>query len=139
MPRAGSAPQYEKIAEAAHCARSTVPEAIKALEDAGILSWVHGSSGCASAADLSLRQYGARCVQLARDLGRQLALDKPPMLPLTMHVGDLVMVDVRDEDPVKVDPEQLKAALAEALKSIRHDPDEDTGPISVARRKLRSV
>jgi hypothetical protein len=34
-------PSYEKIAEAAGCARSTVAEAIKALEDAGILSWVH--------------------------------------------------------------------------------------------------
>ena len=34
-------PSYEKIAEAAGCARSTVAEAIKALEDAGVLSWVH--------------------------------------------------------------------------------------------------
>jgi biotin operon repressor len=34
-------PSYEKIAEAAGCARSTVAEALKALEDAGILSWVH--------------------------------------------------------------------------------------------------
>ena len=34
-------PSYEKIAEAASCARSTVAEAIKALEDAGVLSWVH--------------------------------------------------------------------------------------------------
>ena len=34
-------PSYEKIAEAAGCARSTVAEAIKALEDAGILSWVN--------------------------------------------------------------------------------------------------
>ena len=34
-------PSYEAIAEAAHCARSTVAEALKALEDAGILSWVH--------------------------------------------------------------------------------------------------
>ena len=33
-------PSYETIAEAAHCARSTVAEAIKALEDAGVLSWV---------------------------------------------------------------------------------------------------
>ena len=33
-------PSYEKIAEAAGCARSTVAEALKALEDAGILSWV---------------------------------------------------------------------------------------------------
>jgi hypothetical protein len=34
-------PGYERIAEAAGCARSTVAEAIKALEDAGIMSWVH--------------------------------------------------------------------------------------------------
>ena len=33
-------PVYETIAEAADCARSTVAEALKALEDAGILSWV---------------------------------------------------------------------------------------------------
>jgi hypothetical protein len=33
-------PSYKRIAEAAHCARSTVAEAIKALEDAGVLSWV---------------------------------------------------------------------------------------------------
>jgi hypothetical protein len=34
-------PSYEAIAEAAHCARSTVAEAIRALEDSGVLSWVH--------------------------------------------------------------------------------------------------
>jgi hypothetical protein len=34
-------PSYERIAEAASCARSTVAEAIKALEDTGVLSWVH--------------------------------------------------------------------------------------------------
>jgi AraC-like DNA-binding protein len=33
-------PSYETIAEAAHCARSTVAEALKALEDVGILTWV---------------------------------------------------------------------------------------------------
>jgi Helix-turn-helix domain len=33
-------PSYETIATAAHCARSTVAEALKALEDAGILTWV---------------------------------------------------------------------------------------------------
>jgi hypothetical protein len=33
-------PSYETIAEAARCARSTVAEAIRALEDAGVLSWV---------------------------------------------------------------------------------------------------
>ena len=34
-------PSYERIAEAAGCARSTVADAIKALEDAHILSWVN--------------------------------------------------------------------------------------------------
>jgi Helix-turn-helix domain len=34
-------PSYERIAEAAYCARSTVAEAIKALEDVGVLSWVN--------------------------------------------------------------------------------------------------
>ena len=33
-------PSYEKIAETAGCARSTVAEALKALEEVGILSWV---------------------------------------------------------------------------------------------------
>jgi DNA-binding MarR family transcriptional regulator len=34
-------PSYERIAEKAACARSTVAEAIKALEETGILSWVN--------------------------------------------------------------------------------------------------
>lgn len=33
-------PSYETIAEAAHCARSTVAEALKALEETGVLTWV---------------------------------------------------------------------------------------------------
>jgi hypothetical protein len=34
-------PSYERIAEQAECARSTVAEALKALEWAGVLSWQH--------------------------------------------------------------------------------------------------
>ncbi|WP_170323236.1 helix-turn-helix domain-containing protein [Bradyrhizobium sp. STM 3809] len=34
-------PSYETIAERAGCARSTVAEAIRMLEDAGLVSWVH--------------------------------------------------------------------------------------------------
>jgi CRP-like cAMP-binding protein len=33
-------PFYERIAETAGCARSTVAKALKALEDAGVLSWI---------------------------------------------------------------------------------------------------
>jgi Helix-turn-helix domain len=34
-------PSYERIAEKAECARSTVAEALKALELAGVLTWQH--------------------------------------------------------------------------------------------------
>ena len=34
-------PSYEAIADKAECARSTVAEALKALEWAGVLTWVH--------------------------------------------------------------------------------------------------
>jgi Helix-turn-helix domain len=34
-------PSYEKIAEAAGCARSSIAGALRALESCGILSWVH--------------------------------------------------------------------------------------------------
>jgi hypothetical protein len=34
-------PGYERIAEQARCARSTVAEALKALEWAGVLTWQH--------------------------------------------------------------------------------------------------
>ena len=40
------------------------------------------------------------------------------MLPLTMPVAELVKQDVRDEQPVNVNPEQLKAAVAAALKAV---------------------
>ena len=50
-------PSYEKIAEAACCARSTVAQAIKALEDAGILSWVNRIK---RVAETSLDLFGRR-------------------------------------------------------------------------------
>jgi hypothetical protein len=40
------------------------------------------------------------------------------MLPRTMPVADLVTKDLRDEDPVKVDPKQLRDALTETVKEI---------------------
>jgi hypothetical protein len=51
-------PSYEKIAEAAGCARSTVAEAIKALEDAGVLSWVQ-----------RIKRVRERCSDLLGDNG----------------------------------------------------------------------
>jgi hypothetical protein len=51
-------PSYEAIAEAAHCARSTVAEAIKALEDAGVLTWVQ-----------RVKRVRERCSDLLGDQG----------------------------------------------------------------------
>src|SRR6516165_7094594 len=51
-------PSYEAIAEAAGCARSTVAEAIRALEDAGILSWVQ-----------RIKRVRERCSDLLGDNG----------------------------------------------------------------------
>ena len=51
-------PSYETIAEAAHCARSTVAEAIRALEDAGVLTWVQ-----------RIKRVRERCVDLLGDNG----------------------------------------------------------------------
>jgi hypothetical protein len=51
-------PSYERIAEAAHCARSTVAEALKALEDAGVLSWVQ-----------RIKRVRERCPDLLGDEG----------------------------------------------------------------------
>jgi len=51
-------PSYEKIAEAASCARSTVYEAIRALEDAGLLTWVN-----------RIKRVRERCVDLLGDQG----------------------------------------------------------------------
>ena len=51
-------PSYERIAEAAGCARSTVAEALKALEDAGIMTWVQ-----------RVKRVRERCADLLGDNG----------------------------------------------------------------------
>jgi Helix-turn-helix domain len=51
-------PSYETIAEKAGCARSTVAEALKALELAGVLSWVH-----------RLKRVSERCADLFGHMG----------------------------------------------------------------------
>jgi hypothetical protein len=51
-------PSYETIAGAAHCARSTVAEAIKALEDAGVQTWVQ-----------RVKRIRERCLDLLGDNG----------------------------------------------------------------------
>ena len=59
-------PSYEKIAEAAGAARSTVAEAIKALEDAGILSWVNRIKRVSGAAGRDLFGHRIRKTRVIR-------------------------------------------------------------------------
>ena len=59
-------PSYERIAEAAGAARSTVAEAIKALEDAGILSWVNRLKRVAGAAGRDLFGHRIRKTRVMR-------------------------------------------------------------------------
>ena len=59
-------PSYEKIAEAACCARSTFAEAIKALEDTRILSWVNRLKRVAGAAERDLFGHPIRKTRVLR-------------------------------------------------------------------------
>lgn len=53
-------PSYEKIAERAKCARSTVAESLKALEEAGILSWVNRLARIRERCEDLFGQWGTR-------------------------------------------------------------------------------
>jgi hypothetical protein len=53
-------PSYESIAAKADCARSTVAETIKALEDAGLLSWVNRITRIRERCDDLFGRFGTR-------------------------------------------------------------------------------
>jgi hypothetical protein len=56
------------------------------------------------------------------------------MLPGAMPIADLVKKDVRDEDPVTLEPEQLQAAIKAALKALL-PPTQLTLPIAPKKGK----
>ena len=55
----GSVPSYEAIAEAAGCARGTVYEVIRDLEQVGVLSWVNRIKRVREYVPRPVRQPGA--------------------------------------------------------------------------------
>ena len=73
-------PSYEKIAEAAGCARSTTAAAIKALEDAGILSWVNRLKRVAEASR-DLFGHRIRKTRVVRTSNGYMFLDPQPSKP----------------------------------------------------------
>ena len=71
-----------RIAEAAGCARSTVAEAIKALEDAGILSWVNRLKRVSGEASRDLFGHRIRKTRVIRTSnGYQFIDPQPPKRP----------------------------------------------------------
>ncbi len=74
-------PSYEKIAERAGCARSTVAEAIKALEAAGIMSWVNRLKRVAEAS-VDLFGHRMRKTRVIRTSNGYVFIDpQPPKRP----------------------------------------------------------
>ena len=72
-PRPASAsPSYDAIAEAARCARSTVYEAIRALEQVGVPSWVKRIMSVREYVPRPVRQPGATTL---REPGRRQRFD----------------------------------------------------------------
>src|SRR5208337_15257 len=78
-------PSYEKIAKAACCARSTVAETIKALEDAGVLSWVNRLKRAAQASR-DLFGHRIRKTRVVRTSNGYAFIDpQPPKRPESLN------------------------------------------------------
>ncbi len=77
-------PSYEKIAEKADCARSTVAECIKALEDAGILSWVNRIVRVRERCEDLFGHFGSRVRVIRTSNGYQFNDPKPSNRPVSL-------------------------------------------------------
>src|SRR5271157_664911 len=77
-------PSYEKIAERAGCARSTVAECIKALEDAGILTWVNRLVRVRERCEDLFDHWGSRVRVIRTSNGYQFNDPKPPARPISL-------------------------------------------------------
>ena len=109
-------PSYEKIAARAGCARSTVAEAIKALEDAGILSWVNRIKRVAEA---SVDLFGRRIRKtrvIRTSNGYQFIDPQPPKRPESLEESS--KSDFPSETPIQ---ESFLPMPAHAPRTL--DPD----------------
>ena len=110
-------PSYEKIAEAASCARSTVAEAIKALEDAGILSWVNRLKRVSGAAGRDLFGHRIRKIRVVRTSNGYHFIDpQPSKIPESLE-------DYSKSDFPSGTPNQESSLLSPAPASRVLNPD----------------
>jgi Helix-turn-helix domain len=77
-------PSYEKIAEKAGSARSTVAECIKALEDAGILTWVNRIVRVRERCTDLFGHWGSRVRVIRTSNGYQFNDPKAPTRPVSL-------------------------------------------------------
>jgi hypothetical protein len=118
-------PSYEAIADKARCARSTVYEAIKALEASGLLTWVHRIKRVYETV-LNLfgqGQHGQRSRVLRTSNAYQFAAvpdvqrSKSEIKPGTAGQESFPLVPAQKPVPIAIDPE-LEAALGRLKRAI---------------------
>ena len=93
-------PSYEAIAEKARCARSTVAEAIKALEDAGILSWVNRIKRVRERIADMFGGWGATIERVVRTSNAYHFVDPEPQNP-PAAVGNAAKSELRSGTPIQ--------------------------------------
>lgn len=102
-------PGYERIAEAAECCRDTVREAIKALESADVLTWVH-----------RLRREGSRVKRTSNGYVFRVpaAAETPAKAPKTENPSGTHIQDSKQIKIIILDPaDPFDAALVRLGRS----------------------
>jgi AraC-like DNA-binding protein len=111
-------PSYEKIAERAGCARSTVAESLKALEEAGILSWVNRLARIRERCEDLFGQWGTRTRVIRTSNAYEFRDPLPSKIPV--NVGN----SSKSENPSGTSIQEsfsLKASASPAPEAL--DPD----------------
>ena len=112
-------PSYERIAEKADCARSTVYEAIHALERAGILTWVNRI--------VRVREWGPDLFGRARNRWRVIRTSATPT-PSSIRNRKRAAISSKSELPTGTEGQ-------DAFPLVRATPD-PTNPLHQALARL---
>jgi hypothetical protein len=106
-------PSYDTLAARAGCARSTVAEAIKALEDAGLLSWVNRITRIRERCEDLFGRFGTRCRVIRTSNGYQFHDPKA-----AISRGYASKSDFQSGTPI-----QDSSLLTETPQTQKFDPD----------------
>jgi AraC-like DNA-binding protein len=111
-------PSYESIAEKAGCARSTVAECLKALEEAGILSWVNRLARIRERCEDLFGQCGTRTRVIRTSNAYEFRDPLPPKMPESMGISSKsdFLSGTANQELIS-----LKAGLSPALEPLNPD------------------